>query len=54
MAEARAPQKSLPKINPVDRPFWDGAAKRQVSSAKVQQLRQAAIFPTRRLCRLLR
>ena len=26
MAEARVPQKSLPKINKVDQPFWQGAA----------------------------
>jgi uncharacterized protein len=26
MAEARMPQKSLPKVNKVDRPFWEGAA----------------------------
>jgi uncharacterized OB-fold protein len=26
MAESRPPQKSLPKINPVDKPFWDAAA----------------------------
>jgi hypothetical protein len=26
MAEARTPQKSLPKINKVDQRFWDGAA----------------------------
>ena len=26
MAEARTPQKSLPKVNKVDQPFWEGAA----------------------------
>ncbi len=26
MAEARAPQKSLPKVNKVDQRFWEGAA----------------------------
>ena len=54
MAEARAPQKSLPKINPVDRPFWEGAAKNKFLLQKCNILRQSAILPARRLRRLLR
>ena len=53
MAEARAPQKSLPKINPVDRPFWEGAAKNKFLTAEMQILRQSAVLPARRLRRLL-
>ena len=37
MAEARAPQKSLPKINPVDRPFWEGAAKNKFLLQKINE-----------------
>ena len=44
MAEARAPQKSLPKINPVDRPFWEGAA-RQTFAAEVQSCGKVQFFP---------
>ena len=53
MAEARTPQKSLPKINKVDQRFWDGA-RGQAFAAEMQELRQGAIFSARRLRRLFR
>jgi len=45
MAEARAPQKSLPKINPVDRPFWEGAAKNKFLLQKCKSCGKVQFFP---------
>jgi uncharacterized OB-fold protein len=45
MAEARAPQKSLPKINPVDRPFWEGAAKGKFLLQKCKSCGKVQFFP---------
>ena len=45
MAEARAPQKSLPKINPVDRPFWEGAAKDKFLLQKCNSCGKVQFFP---------
>jgi uncharacterized OB-fold protein len=45
MAEARTPQKSLPKINPVDRPFWEGAAKNKFLLQKCKSCGKVQFFP---------
>jgi len=45
MAEARAPQKSLPKINPVDAPFWQGAANGQFLLQKCKSCGKVQFFP---------
>jgi hypothetical protein len=45
MAEARALQKSLPKINPVDRPFWEGAAKDKFLLQKCKSCSKVQFFP---------
>jgi uncharacterized protein len=45
MAEARTPQKSLPKINPVDAPFWQGAANGKFLLQKCQSCGKVQFFP---------
>jgi uncharacterized OB-fold protein len=45
MAEARAPQKSLPKINPVDRPFWEAAASGKFLLQKCKGCGKVQFFP---------
>ena len=45
MAEARMPQKSLPKINPVDAPFWQGAANNQFLLQKCKSCGKVQFFP---------
>jgi uncharacterized OB-fold protein len=45
MAEARAPQKSLPKINPVDRPFWEGARNNKFLLQKCNSCGKVQFFP---------
>ena len=45
MAEARAPQKSLPKINPVDRPFWEGARNNKFLLQKCKSCGKVQFFP---------
>jgi uncharacterized protein len=45
MAEARLPQKSLPRINPVDRPFWQGAANDKFLLQKCQSCGKLQFFP---------
>lgn len=45
MAEARAPQKSLPKINKVDQPFWEGAAAGKFLLQKCRSCGKAQFFP---------
>ena len=45
MAEARVPQKSLPKINPVDAPFWQGAANGKFLLQKCKSCGKVQFFP---------
>ena len=45
MAEARVPQKSLPKINPVDAPFWQGAAHDKFLLQKCRECGKVQFFP---------
>ncbi len=45
MAEARTPQKSLPKINPVDAPFWQGAANGKFLLQKCKGCGKVQFFP---------
>ena len=45
MAEARVPQKSLPKINPVDAPFWRAAAAGKFLLQKCNDCGKVQFFP---------
>jgi len=45
MAEARAPQKSLPKINKVDQPYWEGAAAGKLLLQKCRGCGKVQFFP---------
>jgi uncharacterized OB-fold protein len=45
MAEARAPQKSLPKINKVDQPYWEGAAAGKLLLQKCKSCGKVQFFP---------
>ena len=45
MAETRVPQKSLPKINPVDAPFWQGAANGKFLLQKCKNCGKVQFFP---------
>lgn len=45
MAEARAAQKSLPKVNKVDQPFWEGAAAGKFLLQKCQSCGKVQFFP---------
>ena len=45
MAQARAPQKSLPKINPVDAPFWRAAAAGKFLLQKCKSCGKVQFFP---------
>lgn len=45
MAEARTPQKSLPKINKVDEPFWTGAANGKFLLQKCKSCSKLQFFP---------
>ena len=45
MAEARTPQKSLPKINKVDQRFWDGAAAGKLLLQKCKSCGKVQFFP---------
>ena len=45
MAEARVPQKSLPKINKVDQPFWEGAAAGKFLLQRCQGCGKVQFFP---------
>ena len=45
MAEARTPQKSLPKINEVDQRFWDGAAAGKLLLQKCKSCGKVQFFP---------
>ena len=45
MAEARTPQKSIPKINKVDQPFWEGAAAGKFLLQKCRSCGKVQFFP---------
>ena len=45
MAEARAPQKSLPKVNKVDQAFWQGAANGKFLLQKCKGCGKVQFFP---------
>jgi uncharacterized OB-fold protein len=45
MAEARMPQKSLPKVNKVDQPFWEGAAAGKFLLQKCKSCGKVQFFP---------
>lgn len=45
MAEARAPQKSLPKVNKVDQRFWEGAAAGKFLLQKCRSCGKVQFFP---------
>jgi uncharacterized OB-fold protein len=45
MAEARMPQKSLPKINKVDQAFWEGAAAGKFLLQKCKSCGKVQFFP---------
>ena len=45
MAEARMPQKSIPKVNKVDRPFWEGAARSKFLLQKCRACGKVQFFP---------
>jgi uncharacterized OB-fold protein len=45
MADARAAQKSLPKVNPVDAPFWHAAGAGKFMLQKCQACGKTQFFP---------
>ena len=45
MAEARMPQKSLPKVNKVDQAFWEGAAAGKLLLQKCKNCGKIQFFP---------
>ncbi|HEX7227493.1 MAG TPA: OB-fold domain-containing protein [Candidatus Binatia bacterium] len=45
MAEARMPQKSIPKVNKVDQPFWEGAAGNKFLLQKCRACGKLQFFP---------
>ena len=45
MAEARMPQKSIPKVNKVDQPFWEGAARSKFLLQKCRACSKVQFFP---------
>jgi len=45
MAEARMPQKSLPKVNKVDQAFWEGTAKGKFLLQKCKSCGKVQFFP---------
>jgi hypothetical protein len=45
MAEVRAPQKSLPKINKVDQAYWEGAAAGKLLLQKCKSCGKVQFFP---------
>ena len=45
MAEASAPRKSLPKINPVDAPYWRAAATNRLVLQKCRDCGKLQFFP---------
>ncbi|MGH7797373.1 MAG: Zn-ribbon domain-containing OB-fold protein [Candidatus Binatia bacterium] len=45
MAEARTPQKSIPKVNKVDERFWQGAANEKLLLQKCKSCGKVQFFP---------
>jgi uncharacterized protein len=45
MAEARMPGKSIPKVNKVDQPFWEGAARSKFLLQKCRACGKVQFFP---------
>ncbi|HEX5023298.1 MAG TPA: Zn-ribbon domain-containing OB-fold protein [Candidatus Binatia bacterium] len=45
MAEARMPQKSIPKVNKVDQGFWEGAANGKFLLQKCKSCGKVQFFP---------
>ena len=45
MAEARMPQKSIPKVNKIDQPFWEGAANGKFLLQKCNTCGKVQFFP---------
>lgn len=45
MAEARMPQKSIPKVNKVDQPFWEGTARSKFLLQKCRACGKVQFFP---------
>jgi uncharacterized OB-fold protein len=45
MAETRTAQKSLPKINPIDQPYWQGAAAGKLLLQKCRGCGKVQFFP---------
>ena len=45
MAEARMPQKSIPKVNKVDQGFWEGAANDKFLLQKCKSCGKVQFFP---------
>jgi uncharacterized protein len=45
MAEPRIPQKSIPKVNKVDQPFWEGAAGNKFLLQKCRACGKVQFFP---------
>ena len=45
MAEARMPQKSIPKVNKVDQPVWEGAARSKFLLQKCRACGKVQFFP---------
>ena len=45
MAEANQPKKSLPKVNPIDQPYWQGAAAGKLLLQKCKACGKLQFFP---------
>ncbi|MBI4528818.1 MAG: Zn-ribbon domain-containing OB-fold protein [Deltaproteobacteria bacterium] len=45
MAEQTLPKKSLPKINPIDQPYWQGAAAGKLLLQKCKECGKLQFFP---------
>ena len=45
MAEAAQPKKSLPKVNPIDQPYWQGAAAGKLLLQKCRDCGKLQFFP---------
>jgi len=45
MAEASQPKKSLPKVNPIDQPYWQGAASGKLLLQKCRDCGKLQFFP---------
>lgn len=45
MADAIQPKKSLPKLNPIDRPYWEGASAGKLLLQKCKDCGKLQFFP---------